>query len=209
MNVSATLSVFSLLRKPSLCLPHATVPTFDRVPISIATALTAANGGQRPDIRAIVLDKDNCFAKPKESSIHSPYKKHFESLRKMFPGARVLIVSNSAGTQDDPEGKEAKLLEQATGVNVFKHSTKKPGCGPDVFRHLQNIPKIRVEHPGQIAVVGDRLFTDIIMASTMGSWSIWIEDGVVKNDGIFSRIEKGLLGFLIRRGFKAQIPKSD
>ncbi|KAF6222146.1 hypothetical protein HO133_001232 [Letharia lupina] len=189
MNVSATLSVFSLLRKPSLCLPHATVPTFDRVPISIATALTAANGGQRPDIRAIVLDKDNCFAKPKESSIHSPYKKHFESLRKTFPGARVLIVSNSAGTQDDPEGKEAKLLEQATGVNVFKHSTKKPGC--------------------QIAVVGDRLFTDIIMASTMGSWSIWIEDGVVKNNGIFSRIEKGLLGFLIRRGFKAQIPKSD
>lgn len=104
----------------------------------------------------------------------------------MFPGARVLIVSNSAGTQDDPEGKEATLLEQATGVNVFKHSTKKPGCGPDVFRHLQNIPKIRVEHPGQIAVVGDRLFTDIIMASTMGSWSIWIEDGVVKNNGIVS-----------------------
>lgn len=74
MNVSATLKVFKLLQNPSLCLPHATVPTFDRVPSSIATALTAANGGQRPDIRAIVLDKDNCFAKPKENRIHEPYE---------------------------------------------------------------------------------------------------------------------------------------
>ena len=102
----------------------------------------------------------------------------------MFPGARVLIVSNSAGTQDDPEGKEAKFLEQNTGVKVFMHSTKKPGCGPDVFKYLQNIPKIRVECPSQIAVIGDRLFTDVIMASRMGCWSIWIKDGVVENRGL-------------------------
>lgn len=97
-----------------------------------------------------------------------------------------MIVSNSAGTEDDPHGDEAKLLAQATGVEVFKHSTKKPGCGPDVFEHLQNIPKIRVKHPSQIAVVGDRLFTDVMMASMMGSWSIWIKDGVVENNGIVS-----------------------
>ena len=97
-----------------------------------------------------------------------------------------MIVSNSAGTQDDPAGKEAKILEKATGVKVFEHSTKKPGCGPDLFKHLQNIPKIQVKHPGQIAVVGDRLFTDVIMASTMGAWSIWIKDGVVENNGYVS-----------------------
>ena len=74
MNISATLKAFSLLRNPSLCLPHATVPNFSRVPISIATALRAANGGQRPDIKAVVLDKDNCFAKPKKNSVHRPYK---------------------------------------------------------------------------------------------------------------------------------------
>ena len=100
-----------------------------------------------------------------------------------------MIVSNSAGTKDDPEGKEAKLLEQATGVKVFKHSTKKPGCGPDVFKHLQTISNIRVKHPNQIAVIGDRLFTDVMMASTMGSWSIWIKDGVVENSGLVSEDE--------------------
>lgn len=99
-----------------------------------------------------------------------------------------MIVSNSAGTQDDPEGKEAKLLEQATRVMVFKHSTKKPGCGPEVFKHLQSISKIGVKHPSHVAVIGDRLFTDVMMASTMGSWSIWIKDGVVKKSGFVSGI---------------------
>lgn len=100
----------------------------------------------------------------------------------------MVIVSNSAGTQDDPEGKEAKLLEEATGVEVFKHSTKKPGCGPEVFKHFQSNPELRVKHPSHVAVVGDRLFTDVMMASTMGSWSIWIKDGVVKNHGFVSGI---------------------
>ena len=97
-----------------------------------------------------------------------------------------MVVSNSAGTSNDHEGEEAKLLEQATGVKVFKHSTKKPGCGLDVFKYLHNIPEIRVEHAGQIAVVGDRLLTDVVMASMMGSWSIWIKDGVVENRGLVS-----------------------
>ena len=97
-----------------------------------------------------------------------------------------MIVSNSAGTRNDSEGKEAALLEEATGVEVFRQSTKKPGCGLDVFKHLQKIAKIRVKHPSQVVVVGDRLLTDVVMANTMGSWSIWIKDGVVENSGFVS-----------------------
>jgi phosphatidylglycerophosphatase GEP4 len=73
MNVSATLNAFKLIAKPSLCIPHATVPTFDRVPLPLSRALEEANGGERPDIRAVVLDKDNCFAKPKANVIYKPY----------------------------------------------------------------------------------------------------------------------------------------
>lgn len=73
MNGSATFSAFKLLVKPSLCLPHATVPTFDGIPLPISRTLTLANGGQEPDIRAVVLDKDNCFAKPKENIVYKPY----------------------------------------------------------------------------------------------------------------------------------------
>lgn len=73
MNVSATVSVFKLLIRPSLCIPHATVSTFDQVPNPVSEALAEANGGKKPDIRAVVLDKDNCFAIPRENSVHKPY----------------------------------------------------------------------------------------------------------------------------------------
>lgn len=73
MNVSATLNAFKLLVKPYSCLPHATVPTFDCISLPISRNLTLANGGQEPDIRAVVLDKDNCFAKPKENIVYKPY----------------------------------------------------------------------------------------------------------------------------------------
>jgi len=99
-----------------------------------------------------------------------------------------LIVSNSAGTNDDPDGQEAKLLEDATGVEVYRHSTKKPGCGLDVFNHLREASTSGIEHPGQIVVVGDRLFTDVMMANMIGAWSIWVKDGVLKHDGAVGSI---------------------
>ena len=73
MNLSATLNAFKLLVKPSLCIPHATVSTFDKLPVAIPDILAAANQGKRPDIKALVLDKDNCFAKPRENIVYGPY----------------------------------------------------------------------------------------------------------------------------------------
>lgn len=69
-NVSATLNVFRLLARPTLCLPHATVSTFNQLPIP----LNKAFGGKNVDIRAVVLDKDDCFAYPKSNEIYEPYK---------------------------------------------------------------------------------------------------------------------------------------
>lgn len=92
----------------------------------------------------------------------------------------MLIVSNSAGTADDPGGKEATLLEAATGVKVLRHSTKKPGCGAQVLEYFRNAPDVSVTSPSQVAIVGDRLFTDVMMANMIGSWGVWVKDGVVQ-----------------------------
>lgn len=43
-----------------------------------------------------------------------------------------------------------------------------------------------VKSPDQIAVVGDRLSTDVMMANIMGFWSIWIKDGVVDQKNLVS-----------------------
>lgn len=70
-NVSATFNVFRLLAKPALCLPHATISTFNDLPIPISKAFTKY---KNVDIRAVVLDKDNCFAYPKANDVHKPYE---------------------------------------------------------------------------------------------------------------------------------------
>jgi len=91
-----------------------------------------------------------------------------------------LIVSNSAGTNDDPEHASAKLLEKNTGIPVLRHSTKKPGCGHEILSYFRQLPETGVTESNHIAVVGDRLFTDVMMANLMGSWSVWVKDGVVE-----------------------------
>lgn len=90
----------------------------------------------------------------------------------------MLIVSNSSGTWEDKDYKEAEILEKTLGIKVLRHhDTKKPGCWPEVFEHFKK-SDIKVTRPDQVAVVGDRLFTDVIMANMMGSWAVWVKDGV-------------------------------
>ena len=224
MNLSGTLNALRLLVQPHLCLPHSTIATFDGIPIPVSKALIQANGGKEPDIKVIVLDKDNCFAEARRNVVYPPYKSHFEALRQRYPSKRILVVSNSAGTDSDPDGREAKSLSEATGVEVFRHATKKPGCGKHVFDHLRSDEELGLEHPSQVAVIGDRLFTDIMMANMMGAWGIWVRDGVVRDDGMvspdqiqrsplfvlskqFSHLEKELPSLLYRFGLKASTPQ--
>lgn len=68
MNISATLNVFRLLVTPSYSLPHLTVSSFDKIPIPLKFP------NHQPNIRAIVLDKDNCFAKAYDDKVWPEYK---------------------------------------------------------------------------------------------------------------------------------------
>ncbi|KAH8702734.1 mitochondrial PGP phosphatase [Phaeosphaeriaceae sp. PMI808] len=198
MNISGTLNVFRLLRDPTLCLPHHTVPTFNHLPIPLSKAFPRkndANGGKEVDIQAIVLDKDNCFAVPHTNEIHEPYHDHFQRLRQAYPGTKLLIVSNTAGTDSDKQLKEAAILEANTGIKVLQHSTKKPGCNEEVLAYFRAHPDAGVTRADQIAIVGDRLSTDMMMANMMGSYGVW-----------FARMEDRLQSFLFRRGYSAPDP---
>ncbi|KAF3037209.1 hypothetical protein E8E12_004051 [Didymella heteroderae] len=208
MNISGTLNVFRLLRDPTLCLPQHTVSTFNHLPIPLSKAFPrkiGKDGEKEVDIQAVVLDKDNCFAIPHTDEVHKPYKDHFQRLREAYPGAKLLIVSNTAGTNSDPELKQAAVLEANTGVKVLQHSTKKPGCKDEVMAYFRAHPDSGVTRPDQIAIVGDRLSTDIMMANMMGSYGFWIKDGAVR-PGFLARMEDRLQGFLFRRGYAAPDP---
>lgn len=72
LNLSASLNATRLLFKPSICLPHYTASTFNDLPIPLDEGLHRI--GHKSDIRAVVLDKDDCFAYPDAKEIYEPYK---------------------------------------------------------------------------------------------------------------------------------------
>jgi phosphatidylglycerophosphatase GEP4 len=80
MNISGTLNAFRLLRDPSLCLPHHTISTFNHLPIPLSKAFVGRHGDKMPDIRAVILDKDNCFAAPHKNEVYKPYNVSFPKI---------------------------------------------------------------------------------------------------------------------------------
>ena len=85
---------------------------------------------QQRDIRAVVLDKDNTFTAPYELTVHSSVKAAMDGMIKVFGHDRIAVLSNSAGTRDDKDYVEAKVVEEAIGLKVIIHDEKKPGGGP-------------------------------------------------------------------------------
>jgi hypothetical protein len=73
MNISGTLNVFRLIANPTLCLPQHTVSTFNNLPVPLSKAFPKKDGEKEVDIKAVVLDKDNCFAIPHTNEVHKPY----------------------------------------------------------------------------------------------------------------------------------------
>jgi len=93
------------------------------------------------------------------------------------------------------------------------------------MEYFRKNPESGVTSPSQIAVVGDRLFTDVMMANMMGSYGFWIKDGVIErksfvsptpqykttvtNTRQFARMEDKLSDFLLKRGYSPPNPLSD
>lgn len=51
----------------------------------------------------------------------------------------------------------------------MRHCKKKPACGKDILSHFGSIQR------DKIAVIGDRLFTDVLMANLFGLKSILVD----------------------------------
>ena len=73
-NLSGTLSSLSLLFRPSLCIPQAAVRNFNELPLPLSRAFDDDKRFGKVNIRAVVLDKDDCFARPGENEIAPEFK---------------------------------------------------------------------------------------------------------------------------------------
>ncbi|KAI8591023.1 mitochondrial PGP phosphatase-domain-containing protein [Geranomyces variabilis] len=189
LNLAALGSLAKLVRNPSLLVPHLVVPDVRSINYP---ALKAAG------VRVMVFDKDNTITAPYVDSVHPPFESAWAACKQTFGAGKVLIVSNSAGTRDDAGHMKAKKVEDALGVPVFRHEIKKPSGGELLPAH--------VGHPAAaIAVVGDRLFTDIVYGNASGMMTIYVSQIVTEQgDNAFAaairRMERPLLQWLQARG---------
>ena len=158
---------FKVARQPALRVPRLHVESIAKVPWEKLK--------RERDIRAIVLDKDNTFTAPYELTVHSSVKAAMDGMIKVFGHDRIAVLSNSAGTRDDKDYVEAKVVEEAIGLKVIIHDEKKPGGGPDaVLDHFRAVKgnELRCDH---VAMVGDRLLTDVVYGNLNGMYTILVD----------------------------------
>ncbi|CAE6512063.1 unnamed protein product [Rhizoctonia solani] len=111
-------SIFALrgLLRPGLLVPSVKVDTIARLDFAAL---------KRAGYTGAVFDRDNCLDA-------------WTRCKSAFGRKNMLIVSNSAGTSDDPLGIQAESLAYNLGVPVFRHKYKKPACGGEIFRYFHH-----------------------------------------------------------------------
>ncbi|KAL3702066.1 hypothetical protein R1sor_020088 [Riccia sorocarpa] len=158
VNVAGiTFSSKVILKERHLAIPHVSVPD-----ISWIDWKALRDRG----FEAVVFDKDNTLTAPYAQSIWPSLLESLEKCRATFSG-RLALLSNSAGLyQFDPDGVEAKGLEERLGIHVIRHGSKKPsGNAKAVADHFAC-------DPSRVVMVGDRYLTDIVYGNSNGMLTI-------------------------------------
>ncbi|KAJ5155205.1 hypothetical protein N7492_008008 [Penicillium capsulatum] len=230
-------AVATLLKQPAQFLPHLTIPTFTHLPEDLGphlrpspstgtdTNTSISEKGRVPNIRALVLDKDNTLCPPKSTTFPPQIIQKLQALRTSptspFRASEnphaILIVSNRAGSHPSFDSEVRDLESQLAhlSIPVFRLPPgveKKPFCANEVVQWFRE--REVISSPNEIAVVGDRLGTDVLMAGMMGSWSVWCKEGVYEpgetgkpDRNVLEKMEVWIERYLReQKGFRAPAP---
>mmetsp|Transcript_144 Transcript_144/g.328 ORF Transcript_144/g.328 Transcript_144/m.328 type:complete len:257 (+) Transcript_144:61-831(+) len=154
-----------LVAKYSVCIKNRFIPikTSSHPPLDVNYQALR----DHCNIRAVIFDKDNTLTAPYENSLHPKARTGLQSALDAFGTDNVAILSNSAGTDDDPGYEDADTIEDSLGIAVIRHHEKKPGGLREVLDHFEN-----VEEPSQLCMVGDRLLTDVVFGNLHGMLTV-------------------------------------
>ena len=159
INIKALTTLASVVRRPYLISPHIHVNTISEIDF--------ASMRDKCGIRAIIFDKDNTITAPYDLAIHPRASVGLKNALETFGSDHVAILSNSAGTKDDPDFKHALDIEQNMGISVIRHNEKKPGGLQEVLQHFSD-----VKNPSELCMVGDRLLTDVVFGNLYGMLTV-------------------------------------
>ncbi|XP_039131382.1 phosphatidylglycerophosphate phosphatase 1, chloroplastic [Dioscorea cayenensis subsp. rotundata] len=183
----AGISLFAgvAAKHPHLALPHISVPDIRWIDWAEL---------ERLGFRGVVFDKDNTITAPYSLSLWPSLSHSFQQCRASFPG-KIAVFSNSAGLrQYDPDGLEARALEDAIeGIHVIRHEVKKPsGTAEDIEKYFGCSASLLV-------MVGDRHFTDVVYGNINGFLTICTEPLTLSGETFIVKEVRKLENLLVNR----------
>eukprot|EP00565_Helicotheca_tamesis_P005363 CAMPEP_0185734822 /NCGR_PEP_ID=MMETSP1171-20130828/23553_1 /TAXON_ID=374046 /ORGANISM="Helicotheca tamensis, Strain CCMP826" /LENGTH=155 /DNA_ID=CAMNT_0028404925 /DNA_START=201 /DNA_END=664 /DNA_ORIENTATION=+ len=155
------MTLGSIIRRPYLASPHVTVSNVSEVNYKAMQ--------EKCGIKAVIFDKDNTLTAPYENTIHPLASDGLTNAIRTFGRSNVAILSNSAGTLDDPGYEDAAEIEEALNIKVIHHDEKKPGGLNEVLDHFGSDV---VSDASELCMVGDRLLTDVVFGNLYGMLTV-------------------------------------
>jgi hypothetical protein len=146
-----------------ILLPKYVLP--DEIRTSIAEIDPTAL--QRKGIQAVIFDIDQTLTRHHEPKLHESIEESFQRIKSRM---KVCAISNYAGIRaDDRQGHQADAVERVLGVKVIRGEKKKPS--PELYvkalAYLQSKPR-------ETAMVGDRIFTDVLGAKRLNLYTVLV-----------------------------------
>ena len=192
LNLAAIrTTVRVILREPALALPHRHVRDISELDF---VKLRAAG------CRGVVFDKDNTLTAPYSNEVYPRLASALQSCVEAFGAERVAVLSNSAGTPDDPGGVAADALQAALGVHVLRRRHKKPRGFESVRQHFGC-------DGTALVMVGDRYLTDVTFGNLHGMLTVHTEQLTTVGDNRVAqqmrRVEDWLVARDVRLGYVA------
>ncbi|KAK7691309.1 hypothetical protein QCA50_004703 [Cerrena zonata] len=157
-NVSGTLVSLHLLINPRILIPSIIIKDIRQLQFHEL---------RKAGYKGAIFDKDNCLTIPHHDQLVPELNDAWKECRETFGDANVLIVSNSAGTKLDAGDIQAESVSHHLSTPVLRHKNLKPSfaCISTIRNYFSSLPTPIKDD--ELIVVGDRIFTDIVLANRM------------------------------------------
>jgi phosphatidylglycerophosphatase GEP4 len=143
-------------------------------------------------IKFIIFDKDNTLTIPYENNYPSQdYINKINDFKNIFGENNIALISNSCGSRDDKDYKEAAEVEKNLHISVIKHKYKKPNVYDEI---KQNFPDL----DNNLCIIGDRLFVDIAMGKKYNFFTILVSPIDTKNENFIVKFIRKIESKIIK-----------
>jgi phosphatidylglycerophosphatase GEP4 len=151
------------------------------------------------EVKYFVFDKDNTLTLPYENSYaNKEIIEKIKEFKEIYGKFNLAVLSNSAGSSDDKNYNELKIIEENLKLKVIIHKYKKPNVYSEIIKHFQDHNNKMQINNNEICIIGDRLLVDIIMGKAFGFYTILVNPIIPTKDNFMVRFIRIFENYILK-----------